>query len=70
MTTPLLIERGKEDDISIPNGEIFVGLKRLGKEVEFLEYNSEGHGLEQRANIIDFWNRRIEFLDKHLGVTQ
>jgi dipeptidyl aminopeptidase/acylaminoacyl peptidase len=69
VTTPLLMERGTDDDISVQNGEIFVGLRRLGKEVMLLEYAHEGHVLETPANIVDFWERTLEFLDAHLGVS-
>jgi dipeptidyl aminopeptidase/acylaminoacyl peptidase len=69
VTTPLLMERGTDDDISVQNGEIFVGLRRLGKEVTSLEYAHEGHTLETPANIIDFWERTLEFLDIHLDVS-
>jgi acetyl esterase/lipase len=69
VTTPLLMERGTDDDISVQNGEIFVGLRRLGKEVTSLEYAHEGHTLETPANIVDFWERTLEFLDTHLRVS-
>jgi dipeptidyl aminopeptidase/acylaminoacyl peptidase len=69
VTTPLLMERGTDDEISVQNGEIFVGLRRLGKEVISLEYANEGHTLEKPANIVDFWQRTLDFLDTHLGVT-
>jgi dipeptidyl aminopeptidase/acylaminoacyl peptidase len=69
VTTPLLMQRGTDDVLSVQNGEIFVGLRRLGKEVVSLEYANEGHTLENPANIIDFWQRTLEFLDLHLGVT-
>jgi dipeptidyl aminopeptidase/acylaminoacyl peptidase len=68
VTTPLLMERGTDDEISAQNGEIFVGLRRLGKEVISLEYANEGHVLENPANIIDFWQRTLEFLDTHLDI--
>ena len=61
--------RGTDDDLSVQNGEIFVGLRRLGKEVTSLEYAHEGHILETPANIVDFWERTLEFLDTHLGVS-
>jgi dipeptidyl aminopeptidase/acylaminoacyl peptidase len=64
----LLMERGADDEISMQNGEVFVGLRRLGKEVTSLEYAHEGHILEAPANIVDFWERTLEFLDAHLGV--
>ncbi|MGH9712836.1 MAG: prolyl oligopeptidase family serine peptidase [Candidatus Acidiferrales bacterium] len=64
--TPLLIERGKLDEISAANGNIFNALRSLNKDVEFLEYDHEEHVLQQPVNVIDFWNRRIAWVDKHL----
>ena len=64
--TPLLLQRGADDDISTASGNIFNALRRLGKDVEFLVYEHEGHVLQQPANVIDFWNRRIEWLERHL----
>ena len=66
--TPLLIERGMTDHISKDNGNIFNALRSLGKEVEFLEYENEDHVVQQPVNVIDFWNRRIAWLDRYLGV--
>ena len=42
----------------------------LGKEVTLLEYDGEGHVLDKRANIVDFWTRVIDFFDQKLGVTR
>jgi dipeptidyl aminopeptidase/acylaminoacyl peptidase len=65
--TPLLIERGMTDHISKDNGNLFNALRSLGKEVEFLEYENEDHVLQQPVNVIDFWNRRVAWLDRYLG---
>ena len=64
--TPLLIERGSLDLISASSGTVFAGLQRLGKEAEFLEYDHEEHVLQQPANVIDFWNRRIDWVNRFL----
>jgi len=66
VTTPLLIERGLMDYISIQSGNVFNSLHTLGKEAEFLEYDHEEHVLQQPANVIDFWNRRIAWVDRFL----
>ena len=66
VTTPLLIERGTTDLISVQSGNVFNALRRLGKDVEFLEYEHEEHVLQQPANVIDFWNRRIAWLQRYL----
>jgi dipeptidyl aminopeptidase/acylaminoacyl peptidase len=66
VTTPLLIARGLQDHISSANGSVYAALKRLHKEVEFLEYDNEGHVLQQPANVADFWQRRIDWMQRFL----
>jgi dipeptidyl aminopeptidase/acylaminoacyl peptidase len=66
VTTPLMIQRGTTDDISIQSGNVYNALKRLGKDVEFLEYEHENHVVQQPVNVIDFWNRRIAWLERYL----
>jgi dipeptidyl aminopeptidase/acylaminoacyl peptidase len=68
--TPLLLERGLDDDISSTSGNVFNALRRLGKDVELLEYDHEGHVPQQDANVIDFWNRRIAWLKRYLNPEQ
>jgi dipeptidyl aminopeptidase/acylaminoacyl peptidase len=68
--TPLLIVHGAEDSVvpSFLGDEIFVGLRRLGKEVEYAKYEGEGHweGTWGRINQIDYLNRIIDWFDKYL----
>lgn len=66
--TPLLIVHGNEDTVTAPflADEIFVGLRRLGKEVVYAKYDGEGHGLRNYANQLDYWRRAIAWFDKHL----
>lgn len=68
--TPLLMQVGGADQefVSLSN-EIFVGLKRLGRDVTYLRYDGEGHFLQQWANIADYWNRVLEFFGDHLMST-
>jgi dipeptidyl aminopeptidase/acylaminoacyl peptidase len=66
--TPLLLERGSTDLISRNSGNVFNALRRLNKEVEFLEYDHEEHVVQQPANVIDFWNRRIDWVSRYLEV--
>jgi dipeptidyl aminopeptidase/acylaminoacyl peptidase len=67
INTPLMLQGGLADVISAENGNVFNGLRRLGKDVELLEYEYEGHVVQQPANVIDFWNRRIAWLERYLG---
>jgi dipeptidyl aminopeptidase/acylaminoacyl peptidase len=68
--TPLLIGQGAEDGRLDGADAAFVALRRLGKAVEYRLYEGEGHVLLQKANIRDFWRRRLDFLAERLAVKQ
>ena len=65
--TPLLIVHGGIDYPPFAN-EIFVGLRRLGKEVVYVKYEGEGHwqGTWGYANVLDYWNRLIDWFDERI----
>ena len=68
--TPLLIVEGANDTTIAPflTDELFVDLRRLGKEVEYAKYADEGHSplLWRYANQLDFCTRMLLWLDAHL----
>jgi dipeptidyl aminopeptidase/acylaminoacyl peptidase len=66
--TPLLIGQGQNDGTLVASDAIFAGLERLGKKAEYRLYEGEGHVLTQRANVLDFWKRRFEFLAQNLDL--
>jgi len=68
--TPLLIVWGAADNVtpSLLGDEIFVGLRRLGKEVEYAKYDGEDHGFRNSPNEIDYCSRMIAWFDKWLTV--
>lgn len=70
--TPLLIGQGDQDIWAglAASDAIFVALRRLGKAVEYRIYEDEGHVITRKPNVIDFWQRRLEFLDEHLDLTR
>ena len=72
--TPLLIAHGGEDSAIAPflGDQIFVGLRRLGKEVDYAKYNGEGHDPNywSYANQVDFCNRMIAWFEKYLKPEQ
>ena len=69
IATPLLMGQGAEDgNLSAPDAT-FVALRHLGKDVEYRIYEGEGHVLQRKANVIDFWNRRLTFLAEHLNAS-
>ncbi len=68
--TPLLVVHGAADP-TVPSflaDEVFVDLRRLGKEVAYAKYEGEGHSpLDwSYANQLDFCNRVIAWFDSHL----
>lgn len=72
--TPLLIIHGGADSV-VPvylADEVFVGLRRLGKEVEYAKYEGEDHAerLWSYANQTDYLTRMIAWFDKHLKPAQ
>lgn len=72
--TPLLIVHGMEDRNVFPNrsDEIFVALRRLGKEAMYARYDGEKHVPTEwtYANQLDLWNRVISWFDKYLMAEQ
>lgn len=66
--TPLLIVHVAGDPVvaSFLGDQVFVALRRLGKEVEYAKYDGEGHGPEGFANEMDHRSRMITWLDKYL----
>jgi len=65
----LLIFHGANDPrVIIREAEQIVRLMREnGRQVEFVVYPDEGHGIGRGANVADYWGRVEEFLAKHLG---
>jgi dipeptidyl aminopeptidase/acylaminoacyl peptidase len=68
--TPVLIVQGVEDTVVPPflSDEVFVALRRLGKEVDYAKYDGEGHSPAywSYVNQLDFCNRVIAWMDTHL----
>ncbi|MEW5918254.1 MAG: prolyl oligopeptidase family serine peptidase, partial [Gemmatimonadota bacterium] len=70
ITTPLLLMTG-ELDSNVPAGntrEMYYALRRLGKEVVWVNYMNGGHGtpLTSAAEFVDFHDRMVQWYDKHL----
>lgn len=69
--TPLLLVEGEKDATVAPflTDEIFVALRRLGNQVEYVKYKGEGHSplYWSFENQIDLWARIISWFDQHLG---
>jgi dipeptidyl aminopeptidase/acylaminoacyl peptidase len=68
VSTPLLMMHNKEDG-AVPFGqaiELFQALKRAGKQVWLLEYDHEGHTLQDDEHAMDFTTRMQQFFDHYL----
>ena len=66
--TPLFIMHN-DGDGAVPwyqGVELFVALRRLGKEVYLIDYNDEAHNPTKRANQLDIAMRMQQFFDHHL----
>lgn len=70
VVTPLLIVHGGDDTTIAPflGDEVFVDLRRLGKEVQYAKYEAEGHSpiYWSYANQVDVSNRIISWINGHL----
>jgi dipeptidyl aminopeptidase/acylaminoacyl peptidase len=68
VNTPLFIMHNDQDD-AVPwyqGIELFVGLRRLGKEVYMVNYNNDVHNPASRANQKDMAQKMQEFFDAKL----
>ena len=69
ITKPVLMAYGGKDlRVPLPHGtKMRDALRKSGKaEVEWIEYELEGHGFLLTANRVDFWTRVEKFLGQHL----
>lgn len=69
--TPMLILHGDKDD-AVPwyqSIELYLAMRRLGKEAVFLEYRDEPHHPQKYANKLDWAIKMKEWLDHYLKGT-
>ncbi|MCV2352049.1 prolyl oligopeptidase family serine peptidase [Paucibacter sp. Y2R2-4] len=66
---PVLLAYGSADRrVPLVHGESFSkAMKAANSQVEYVVYQDEGHGWRVPANQLDFWNRSLRFLDRHLA---
>ncbi|MBX5445999.1 S9 family peptidase [Sphaerobacter sp.] len=71
-TTPTLILHGEEDRrVAMAEGqEMYVALRTLGVETQFVTYPREGHAIQERKHQSDLINRVIGWFDRHLRPEQ
>ncbi|MEM9597090.1 MAG: prolyl oligopeptidase family serine peptidase [Acidobacteriota bacterium] len=68
VNTPLLIQFGDEDE-AVPwtqGIELYLALRRLDKDVVFLQYRGEPHHLKKYANKLDYSIKMKEYFDHYL----
>ena len=68
MRTPVLIVNGAKDHWAGPWAaeEIFGGLKRLGRTVEYVKYLDEEHNFTVYQDNLDFVSRMSAWFDRYL----
>ncbi|MCC6318482.1 MAG: S9 family peptidase [Gemmatimonadaceae bacterium] len=71
ITTPLLLLTGEQDS-NVPAGnsrEMYYALRRLGKEVTWVNYMNSGHGIPGTnvAEFTDYHDRLLSFFGQHLN---
>ena len=66
---PLILAYGGVDRrVPMYHGRKFLdAIKPHNNQVEWIEYQDEGHGWGLPKNRVDFWSRVETFLDKHIG---
>jgi dipeptidyl aminopeptidase/acylaminoacyl peptidase len=66
---PILMAYGGNDHrVPIEHGRKFrSAVQQHNKDVEWIEYPTEGHGWLTTANQVDFWTRVERFLDRNIG---
>ena len=66
---PLMVIHGANDPrVPIFEAEqIVAALRDRGREVDYLRYEDEGHGLQKAANRADAWPKVVTFFRTHLG---
>jgi len=69
MQAPLFVIHGANDPrVPLSEAEQVVSkLKELGREVEMIVYQDEGHGLAKLKNRLDAYPKVVEFLNKVLA---
>lgn len=66
--TPLLLMHGDKDE-AVPweqSIELYLAMRRLGKDVIFLQYRNEPHHPQKYPNKVDYTIRMKEYFDYHL----
>ena len=65
---PLLVIQGATDPrvVKGESDQMVERLRELGRDVEYVVYDDEGHGFTKRRNMSDAFRRSAEWLERHL----
>lgn len=66
---PLMVIHGANDPrVPVQEAEqIVTNLRSRGREVDYLRYEDEGHGLAKAKNRADAWPKVVSFFERHMG---
>lgn len=66
---PLLVIQGAKDPrvVKEESDQMVERLRELGREVEYVVFEDEGHGFTRYANEVRAWRLACEWLERHLG---
>jgi dipeptidyl aminopeptidase/acylaminoacyl peptidase len=66
--TPLLVIQGATDPrvVKGESDQLVDKLKSLGRDVEYVVFEDEGHGFTKRANEVKAFSLAAEWLERHL----
>ena len=67
MVKPMLVIQGAKDPrvVKEESDQIVAKLQKLGRDVEYLVLDDEGHGFSKKENEIKVYSQMLEFLEKH-----
>jgi dipeptidyl aminopeptidase/acylaminoacyl peptidase len=65
---PLLVIQGATDPrvVKAESDQMVEKLRSLGREVEYVVFDDEGHGFTRRANQLRAWKLSADWLEKYL----
>jgi dipeptidyl aminopeptidase/acylaminoacyl peptidase len=68
VTTPLLVIQGAKDPrvVKPESDQLVEKLKSLGRDVEYIVFDDEGHGFTKRQNELKAFRTSAEWLERYL----
>jgi dipeptidyl aminopeptidase/acylaminoacyl peptidase len=69
VTAPLLVIQGAHDPrvVQAESDQMVERLRKLGREVEYVVFEDEGHGFTRRSNELRAWRLTADWLVRHLA---